>query len=357
MGAPIGLYKTAVSVVAVGGQAVTPIFGPVAGGYIVNPASATDQGLIFAEPLYIDITGPAALAVTATTMALQPGQTFLVVPGQTTNVSVNARSSGHRFSGVVYQPPPQYPPAPQTGTFPPTGPTTLTQTIPSYAYEQYADDDDVLSFVMAYNGLAQQFVSWFVNIGLPVYTSPNISGSLLDLVAAGIYGQVRPSLSSGQNKDLGPFNTYAYNILAFNRREIVGPTNVTVTSDDIFRRIITWNFYKGDGDQFNVRWLKRRLMRFLIGTNGTAPNIDNTYPISVTFGSGGLVSIRITVGTRTITGGALFNKFSLNRMAFNVVLTLQTSSPNPLPNEAILKEAIESGVLQLPFQSQVVIAV
>ena len=40
-------------------------------------------------------------------------------------------------------------------------------------------------------------------------------------------------------------------------------------TDDVFKRILTWHFYKGDGKNFSVRWLKRRIWRFLQGANGT----------------------------------------------------------------------------------------
>ena len=167
---------------------------------------------------------------------------------------------------------------------------------------------------------------------------------------------VRPSLSSGRNRDLGPLNTYGFNVLALNTRRSVGPQNVTITTDDIFKRIMTWNFYKGDGHEFNVRWLKRRIMRFLTGPDGSAPNVDQTYIISVTFGAEGSVSIRIANGSRIILGGALYNRFGFNAIAYNALRTQFVPGPNPLPYQAIFKEAVESGVLQLPFQYQFSVA-
>jgi hypothetical protein len=356
MGLPFSVSTPAATVVPVGGHAITAMYGPVAGGVITNPQRAADQGIEVPEVLYVDITGnAAALQETTTTIPVQPGGSY-VIPDQTTSVSVNAKTSGHRFSGFVVQPVTPYPPTPQPGTFPPPGPTTLTETIPSYLYEEYADDDDLQAFVVSFNGIAQQFVTWFATIGLPVYTNPQISGPLLDWVAAGIYGMTRPALSSGHNRDIGPFNTYGFNRLAYNVRKLIGPNNVTVTTDDIFKRIMTWNFYKGDGSVFNVRWLKRRIMRFLIGTNGSAPNIDQTYAISVTFGPG-IISIRISTGTRKILGGAIFNRFGFNRQAYNGLQTLFVSGPSPLPYESVLKEAIESGVLLLPFQYTVSVTI
>ena len=352
----VSLYKTAVSVVQTGGKPVTAMFGPVAGGIITNPPTPVGQGITTLEPLWIDIVNPATLGKNGTSFALQAGQTYTVVPGQTTSVSITAATTGHRFSGVVYQPSTPYPPAPQPGTFPPSVPDTLTQIIPSYLYEEYADDDDLQSFVAAYNGIAQGYLTWFATIGLPVYTSAQIADGLLDFVAENIYGMLRPVLASGRNRDVGPLNTYGFNTLALNRRKTVGPNNITATSDDVFKRIITWNFYKGDGMTFNARWLKRRIMRFLTGPNGTAPNIDSTYLVSVTFGPG-IVSIRITVGTRRITGGALYNVAGFNRQAYNALQSIFVPGPNPLPLEPVLKEAIESGVLTHPFQYQFAISI
>jgi hypothetical protein len=358
MGAnPVSLYAPVASEVVVGGKAVTAVFGPVLGGAILNPAMAEDQGIAIVEPLYVDITGAdATVGETATSVPIQPGGAF-TIPNQTTSVSVNAATSGHKFSAYVLQPQTPYPPTPQPGTFPPAGPTTLTALIPSYLYVQYADDDNLQAFVASWNALAQSYVTWFATIGLPVYTGAQIVGSLLDWVAEGLYGFVRPALSSGRNRNIGPYNTFAFNTHAFNATKVVGPSNVTATSDDVFKRIITWNFYKGDGNVFNVRWLKRRIMRFLYGPQGTAPNIDQTYIVDVSFGSDGVVAIRLGGGSRTILGGALFNRFGYNRMAFNHLVTQFNSGPNPPALASVLKEGIDSGVLALPFQATFIVAV
>lgn len=349
---PVSLYR-ARSEVTVGGEAVTVMYGPVVGGIITNPATIADQGIPVLEVLYVDPTGASAtLFESATTVAIQPGQSYFV-PAQTTDVSVNAATSTHQFSAVAFQLPTQ-PAVPQQGDFPPDGPTTLTLTIPSYLYQQYDDDDDLEAFVGSFNALAQGYVTWFATASLPVYTEQ--SGALLDWVALGLYGMKRPALSSGRNRDIGPYNTAMFNQIAFNRRIRVGPKDVTVTSDDVFKRIMTWNFYKGDGNVFNVRWLKRRVMRFLIGANGSAPNIDQTYPVSVTYGPG-VIAIKLGGGSRTITGGALFNRHGFNRVPFNSLQTVFASGPNPLPFESVLKQALDSGVLTLPFQYEFTITI
>ena len=177
-----------------------------------------------------------------------------------------------------------------------------------------------------------------------------MTGALLDWVAQGLYtNAARPTLASGRNTNLGPLNTFQLNQIALNSFKVIGPSDLSVTSDDIYKRIITWNYYKGDGKQFNIRWLKRRIMRFLLGTNGTDINPNTTYQVSVTFGVNSEVSIRLINGFRNVVGGALLNRFQLNTKYLN---ELQTTFTNlvPLQNVAFLKEAIDSGALQLPFQ-------
>ena len=348
--APLSLYEVALTQILVAGEAETIIFGPISGGFIWNPATPADQDIESVETLFVDPTGAeATLGPSATTVPIQPGQYFFIPRGQTTNISVNAATKGHHFTAVVFQPPTPFPPTPQTGTFPPSGPTTLTETLASYLYQQYNDDDDLQAFVAAFNAIAQGYVSWFATVPLAVYTSPLIVGTLLDWVAEGVYGMQRPTLSPGGAKTVGPLNTYPYDTLPLNVRRVIVPSGAGPASDDVFKRIMTWNFYKGDGNVFNCRWLKRRIMRFLIGSNGSAPNVDQTYPVSVTFGASS-IAIRIEVGTSNITGGALYNRFGFNRMTNNGLRTLFRPPATQYPFAPVLKECIESGVLLLPFQ-------
>ena len=232
-------------------------------------------------------------------------------------------------------------------TFPPAGPTMRTSTIASYLYQQYNDDSDLQAFVDAYNAIAQAYVDWFINLDLPIYTKQ--SGDLLDWVAAGLYGITRPYLPSGLSRNIGAFDTYEYNKLAFDEQKIIAPATYYLTNDDVFKRIITWNFYKGDGNKFNIRWLKRRVVRFLTGTNGTAGETDHTYQVSVTFGTNYQVNINLQGTLRVWTGGAIFNRQALNTFGFNQFKT-QAVPEVTSPYAPIFKAAVEAGVLQLPFQ-------
>ncbi len=225
----------------------------------------------------------------------------------------------------------------------------LTTIIPAYLYTQYNDDDDLQAFVMAFNSLAQERLDWFASLNLPIYTEESISGLLLDWVAQGVYGISRPVLSSGISSAVGPYNTFAFNTEPYNYFKLSGPTDYFITNDDIFKRVITWNFYKGDGMTFSVQWLKRRIMRFLLGENGTAPNIDNFYQVSIQFGIDDSVTITLINRLSKITSGSIYNTFAFNTMAYDELNTVFIAT-YPLPNVAIFKSAMDSGVLNVPFQ-------
>jgi hypothetical protein len=89
----------------------------IVGGTITNPLDPVDQGLIAAlyvdprsypdpinvqpEPIYVDFTGPAASAETATTTELQPGES-IDIPANTP-AWVNAHTAHHQFTVVLHE--------------------------------------------------------------------------------------------------------------------------------------------------------------------------------------------------------------------------------------------------------------
>jgi hypothetical protein len=93
-----------ISFISVGGTPQNAVAANPNGGYITNPYTAVDQGLgagAAPEPLFIDPTGAAATTqANGTTFRLEPGQTWFLIPGQSTTTSVNAATSGHNFSVV-----------------------------------------------------------------------------------------------------------------------------------------------------------------------------------------------------------------------------------------------------------------
>lgn len=196
--------------------------------------------------------------------------------------------------------------------------TDLSSIIPAYVYQEYSDDENIQAFFQAYNALAQGYLDWMNAVNLPIYTG--LSGTLLDWVALGLYGLKRPVIASVQYGSLiGPFNTYQLDQIPLNTNSGSTTSTVFPVTDDIFKRIITWSFYRGDGTAFTVTWLKRRVMRFLAGANGT----DYTGPATqVSVGYTGTSTINVT-----ISSGA-------------VPLTVATT----------LQAAVLSNVLPLPFQ-------
>ena len=201
------------------------------------------------------------------------------------------------------------------GTFPPDRPTTIQSTIPAYQYVQFNDDEHTQAFFDAYNAYVQGYVNYLNTANLPIYTG--LSSPLLDWVLTNLYGFPRPGLPSSGIPGKGPYNTYRFNRFELNRATPAVTFAVTATSDDTYKRCATWRFYKGDGVVFNISWLKRRIVRFLTGANGTSPTIDNTYPISI---------VATAPSDYTITIA-------------------------PSTEATIFSAAVEAGILELPFQN------
>lgn len=282
----------------------------VSGTYTIAPVLLfSDDGLPNAAP--IPTSGIGTLGGIDFSF-IHPG---LATPGSQQLVVADASSGAS--TGIAYR----VVFTAASSPFPPQQPP-VTTILPAYAYQEYADDDNVQAFFAAYNGIAQTYLDWFNSVGLPIYTG--LSGDLLDWVAEGLYGIKRPVVAVTQTvSDQGTFNTFVYDSLTFDGRKVIQSATLFNVTDEIFKRIITWSFYKGDGKIFSIRWLKRRIMRFLAGLSGTAPNVDETYQVSVTFSGPDALVIQISSGSA------------------------------PTTYAPVLQAAITSGVLPLPFQYSV----
>ena len=84
------------------GQPIDAVAANVSGGFIINPLDPADQGLVVGEQLFINQVGPAALSANNTTISLQPGQSYSVIPGTTTTVSVASVQANHKFTCVQW---------------------------------------------------------------------------------------------------------------------------------------------------------------------------------------------------------------------------------------------------------------
>jgi hypothetical protein len=221
----------------------------------------------------------------------------------------------------------------------------------SYLYTWYQDDDNLQAFVASFNALAQQYLTFANSVQLPFYPGPLIAGGLLDWVALGLYGMVRPLLPSGSLKVTGALGTYVLGTLPLGELLRIGGIVYYAVSDDYFKRILTWHLYKGDAKYFNVLWLKRRVLRFLTGANGIGGDVVDQLPqVSVSFATGNTATISLLQGSRTFDriSGAL-GSFVLGTMALGLSHTSVTTYP-PLPGSPIIfQDAVAAGILELPF--------
>lgn len=198
----------------------------------------------------------------------------------------------------------------------------LQQCVPSHLFYQYSDDQDLQAFVSTYNSLAQGYLDFFNNTPLGLYTSPNISGPLLDWIGQGIYGIPRPVLSNQSSSVTAGYNSAPYNTVPYNGAVFASSGTSSLASDDIYKRAMTWNLYRGDGQMFTIGWLKNRVNRFLNGPNGTdypvlnnPPSITvsgNTFTISVFNDTPG-IALQELLGSRLLAFPFQYN------VAFNSV--------------------------------------
>jgi hypothetical protein len=223
--------------------------------------------------------------------------------------------------------------------------TLTVNSLPAYAYVQYNSDDNINAFFDAYNQLSQENLNTINSLQLPIFLNQN--GALLDWCAAGIYGIFRQPLSSGTERPVGPLNTYEMNEQRLDEYELITSATTYNPSDIVFQRIVQWNTFKGDGYQFSVRWLKRRVERFLSGQ--IFP--DQTYQVSVQFVGENSVNIVLYPSVRKLVTSADYNVPNYNQLgaSFNYAKT-ESANPTPMAYAADLQAAVQSGVLLLPFQ-------
>lgn len=166
----------------------------------------------------------------------------------------------------------------------------LQQTIPSYLYKEYSDDANLQAFVDAYNSLTQGYLGWFNSTPLGLYTSPSVNGQLLDWIGQGVYGIPRPVLSTQTSTNRAGYNANPYNTVPYDFLTHSSSGTATLASDDIYKRMMTWNLYRGDGQMFTIGWLKNRVNRFINGAGGLDYTVLNNPP-----------SISVSGNTFTIT--------------------------------------------------------
>ncbi|EKN3637428.1 hypothetical protein ACNKYB_000867 [Yersinia enterocolitica] len=231
----------------------------------------------------------------------------------------------------------------------------LDDIIRAYLYQQYNDDENIQAFVDAYNTLAKDIYGWMKDANLPVFVGGYNAGDQLRWIALGIYGVKPPVLSSDKRRISGPFNAMLFNQLPYNGRVVKNESEQVVASDDVFKRVMTWNYYKGDGFNFTIPWLKRRIMRFLTGVDGVDVVNDQRWSISVLFSSSG-ASISIVKGYRKLTSSSLYNASTFNTRSFNQKTSVLIKS-NEYEFASLFKQAFDSGLLHMPFYQPVSVTI
>lgn len=172
----------------------------------------------------------------------------------------------------------------------------LQQILPSYIYQQYADDANIVAFSQAYNTLAQAYLDWFNQTPFGVYTSPSVTGPLLDWIGQGIYGVPRPVFSTLSTYFQGnAIGGVPLNILPVNGSRILRSGTAVTANDDYYKRVLTWNVYIGDGRTVNIMTLRKRIARFLYGVNGTDVSLSMAQNVSIEVVTSPSLSLTITV--------------------------------------------------------------
>ncbi|EKN4883284.1 hypothetical protein DVQ04_21995, partial [Yersinia enterocolitica] len=111
----------------------------------------------------------------------------------------------------------------------------------------------------------------------------------------------------------------------------------------------------GDGFNFTIPWLKRRIMRFLTGVDGVDVLNDQRWSISVLFSSSG-ASISIVKGYRKLTSSSLYNASTFNTRSFNQKTSVLIKS-NEYEFASLFKQAFDSGLLHMPFYQPVSVTI
>ena len=217
----------------------------------------------------------------------------------------------------------------------------LPNVIPAYVYDQYSDDENVQGFFEVLNAMAQGYMEWFNQTPLPLYTNPNINGPLLDWVGNSLYNIPRPVISDVQQVVKGALATVPLTALPIAGFQISESGTSAIATDDVYKRVLTWFMYRGDGMQMTVEWLRRRIARFIYGINGT----DLT--------DIGLISTVSLSQVNSQSGGVMGNGvmgLMVMGLAFNKVLHKVVANLPSYPMSSVLQELVNTGVIPLPFQ-------
>src|ERR1700677_4526539 len=201
-------------------------------------------------------------------------------------------------------------------------PTLPLQTIlPAFPYQWCADDTNICAFFTAYNQIAQSYLNWQNSTPLALYTSPNISGPLLDWIGQGIYGITRPVISTLSTSSVfAALDAVPLDTIAIDGSSSSSTGSAFLANDDFYKRLITWQTYIGDGRTFNAMVLRKRIARFLYGANGTDITASQAQAVSVA--STGETTYTINVPSAANPASTYFQElFNQGTLSFPFMLT------------------------------------
>lgn len=218
------------------------------------------------------------------------------------------------------------------------------QTVPkAYPYAQYSDDPNVAAFFTAYTQIAQGYLQWYNDTPLGLYTSSNIVGSLLDWTAAGIYGVVRPVISTLTRRTRGGFGSRFFGGSPYGVFQVKSSGTAQVANDDYYKRVLTWTLYKGDGDNVDIAWLKKRIARFLYGANGADVDVGMANYISI---MPMMMVPDAGYGRRAYGKKPAYGKMFMRQvMSIRLYITI----PN-IPAAQVFIDFVNEGILPMPIQ-------
>jgi hypothetical protein len=238
-----------------------------------------------------------------------------------------------------------------------TLPTTPTN--PPYLYAVFRKYQQVSATMKALNVEIQRIYDSLNLLTLPIYT--NWTGEALDFIAQNLYGFSRPWVRSGT---VTPYLSTVPDAPVIDTlppdafKQGVSAT-VTLLNDDYFKRLLMWHLYRGDGDAFNIQWLKRRVMRFI--QDDMFSHVNGIHQVSISLSKRRKAP---SIGMADYTPldvcppDAYFNTDNQVIDSFNNWhIKITTYSPQELDRAIMLKWLIMDNLLEIPLQNTYTIEV
>lgn len=221
----------------------------------------------------------------------------------------------------------------------------LADVVKAYLYQQYFDDSDLQGFIEASNATFQGYLNWFRETPLSVYTNPSISGPLLDWVGTGIYDISRPVVSNGSTRYVAAYGSLPYAKNPYLKHVKISNETASIVDDDIYKRVLTWHSYLGDGRNTSIYWLRRRVARFIYGFSGTDVSADYFSKISI-------IRPPLSFSAAYTTGPYATQPYSTRKSRRTLAAhALQITVPATSVSVAF-QNLLEQGYLALPFQTR-----